>query len=153
MTKVYLLTVIEASDYCVKGIFSSRAGAEKIGAYCKDSEVEEWDLDGAIDHEVGTTWYAEINLDDGALRRCFSEEGLRHPMATKVEFYRAAVGAPFSIVGAESPISFEHAHAVAGEKRQEWLRMKDFKEGGMTEAKRDELNRQQWLLNSRREGD
>jgi hypothetical protein len=125
MTKVYLLTVIEACDYCVKGIFSTRAGAEKIGAMFEDSEIEEWDLDGVLDHEVGTTWHASINLDDGTLRRSFTEEGLRHPTATTVGLYRAAIGAPFNIVHARSPISAEHALAIALVKRQEYLRTKE----------------------------
>jgi hypothetical protein len=125
MMKVYLLTVIEACDYCVKGIFSTREGAEKIGAYCKDPEVEEWDLDGAIDHEVGTTWHVSINLDDGTLWRSFTEEGLRHPEATTVTPCRAVAGGPFCTVHATSPICAEHALKVAVEKRQEYLRTKD----------------------------
>jgi hypothetical protein len=154
MTKVYVLTQGKFSDCHIIGIFSTSEVAEKVRAGATDTsvQVEERTLDAVADLELGTVWHANIRLDDGSAYQRYEEERFRHPTETAILFYHDFTNVPL-IIEVRSPISAEHAVKVAVEKRQEWLRMKDFKEGGMTEAMKDELIRQEWLLNSRREGD
>jgi hypothetical protein len=127
MSKVYVLTEGEFSDYRIVAVFSTREGAEKVlaGYPYTCIEIDEWTLDAIAEHEWGMTWYATINLSEGEAHRYYERQGFRHPTAVTVDFYRPADDAPFSTIQVRSPVSAEHAMKVAAEKRQEWLRTKE----------------------------
>ena len=118
MTKVYVLTAGEYSDYHVVGVFSTKEEAEKIGGllYRKSVEAEEYELDRMVGLERGPTFVAAIQLKDGKIKSGkHLKSDLRHPSACEVVPYNDSI----DVI---SPISEAHARKVAIEERQKKLR-------------------------------
>ncbi len=133
MTRVYVLTRGEYSDYRVFGVFSSPGAIEAFRANLHEdrrgdfNDPEEFEVDGCLMLEYRPRWRAVIELEGGEILGTYDQGiSLTHPSEVVArETYAFIPGHPGRYVPAleaSSPISREHAVKVATEKRQEWLR-------------------------------
>lgn len=67
--KVWVIEDGEYSDYHVVGVFSSRENAELVRSKLKSGDIEEWDLDPAVDKlNAGMEKFYVHMLRDGTAR-------------------------------------------------------------------------------------
>lgn len=124
--KIYVVTSGEYSDYQIDALYSTRDRAlAHIGSEQNDrAKIEEWELDEEQDSVWMETWSVGL-LEDGSTNPhirfgsywSFREQSWRG----RVNSWDCHDGWRFN---ADSPISREHAHKLAVEARQEWLRKK-----------------------------
>lgn len=116
MAKVYILTSGPYYELEILGVFRNRADADAAASRGQYLSVVEKELDGAIDWTWGDRFAVNM-CDDGFYTDDQLDPGLRHP--TEAEVIRGEpIPEMFRVI---SPISCEHAVAVANEKRRDWL--------------------------------
>jgi hypothetical protein len=122
MIPIYIVTSGEYSDYRIRGVYSTRKGAEKQFAEVQGEawdyvhQIEEYELDApAPDDSDAPAYEAEIDLETGAITEEPGEQW--RAVATKTETMRSLKKARTS-----STQSQQHANKLAVEARQKWLR-------------------------------
>jgi hypothetical protein len=132
MTKVYIVTDGEYSDYHIVGVFSTREIAESVLRACYADGVEEHEVDSKIvlDAEFGPIYTVEILLEEGKINKHFTCTGTRS--RTSAEIFHVPYASFINCLGClieeserlivRSPFSSEHAEKIAVESRQKWLR-------------------------------
>lgn len=129
MGKVFVVTQGDYSDYKIVGVFSSRLKAEEICPAVKDescgARIEEYELDVNVEAK-GEELLQHVHrvylvASDGSVP--FNLE-YRHPNAEMVpRNYSLSEKNPYyDLVVGESVESYEHAHKLAVEARQAFLR-------------------------------
>lgn len=61
---LYAVTDGDYSDYRVLGVFSTKAKAEHYKSLTQSDSIEEYELDGMLDHPKGMLWWA-VTMDEG----------------------------------------------------------------------------------------
>ncbi len=129
---VYAVTSGCYSDYRIRGLFSTCANADKFISICraaaecyydKDFDIEEWTLDVDLAQKTYTRYLCGLMLDTGEQvekytpQQFFGVPVSRSYVAESVPVYKGR-----GIARAESHKSAEHAHKLAVEARQKYLR-------------------------------
>ena len=112
---IYAVTTGEYSDYRLLGVFSTKAKAENFKALTKSDYIEEYELNGMMDHPKGMLWW-EVSMDaEGNSRE------VTHENAIYSDSYKDSDWRPD---GDGSNVSFylwarneKHAVKVANERR------------------------------------
>lgn len=131
---VYVVTSGEYSDYCIRAVFSSREGAEEytknageIGhkTWAEDTvNIEEWNLDNEAEAKMLSVYREGLMLDDGSVKEVYAYEDFVVDFGGRIDQLGDRVPAfdDRPIVRVSSTVSAEHAHKLAAEARQKWLR-------------------------------
>lgn len=136
--RIYVVTSGEYSGYGIEAIFSSEEAAKsfmgvgRCGDYGDDLDLEIWEMDDPKDTADThiAVYSSSIFLDNGK-ETIWSGARLRRvkigekfvPPKTEIYSYAKQFGGDYIIgYSLESP---EHAHKLAVEGRQQWLRERD----------------------------
>ena len=138
-TKCYVVSTTDCDDYVIKAIFIDRADAE---AYHADlvktdenpNDIDKWEFGRPDDSIPRESWTVYIFLSTGKEKFdslihgfCMASPSTQSSHAESSDY--------FDIAYATSFVSRDHAHKLAVEKRQEWLRERDLK---LAEARKRE---------------
>ena len=119
MSKVYIVTEGEYSDYKICGVFSSREKAEAFAPKECGAEVTEWDLD-RTDTVYQKVYRVEVSIKTGyATSWPESWEMVPRDYSNVCIYPRLGTT---GVAYARSVVSNDHALKIAGELRQEELR-------------------------------
>lgn len=119
--KVYLVSHGEYSDYQIDGVFSTSDKADAYIGPSKEHYAAEWEVDDpeVVSNPQVTMYHVAINMDTGddIDENCtvVNNYGQRSD---------SFISGGVSCAVAYSPVSFDHAHKLAVEFRQAYLRKK-----------------------------
>ena len=118
MKKIYIVTSGEYSDFHIDKVFSTKKLAHKfIGNGGEQFSIETWDVDKKSEGKIRQIFEIWIRLDNGEL----FHEG--NSFLLDEDNKRACwTGITSQHAQGHSFVSSEHAHKLAVEARQKWLR-------------------------------
>ncbi len=131
MDKVWIVTSGEYSDYGIEAVFSSEEEADRFikgQKYSDRFESVEWSLMNLDEYEVKTVYSCSITLRSGEIYdHDDRDEWIQKNKRSQVEKYDASTEnaerrSGWKHLGAVSYVSRDHAHKLAVELRQHWIR-------------------------------
>jgi len=122
MSKVFVLTSGEYSEYRIVGVCKDEETAKKLVADEVAGNVEPFELDILVTYKRFKRWECDLNAETAALRRLIISERFLPPDSNLRSLcWKASMSGGETASGC-SYISREHALKLAVEARQEMLR-------------------------------